>query len=977
MRRFPKVTCLAVLFLSIMARAQKAPAPAAEPLAPITINPVHDGDQEVTGNAHIANVTLTIQVNDAAGQNSIITNATGDFTFALSAAAKAGNYVSVAGASNGKTLSGHTTVLDPPVKLGKPTLTANLGDQSVTVARNPADAAVQSLTFHLTGVSAQKPDCAADNSGQCQISLDNKLKAGDTVSVHEEAPAAAQPGPVATAAITAPVLAKVAISAAAEGDQSITVTADKGDLGKNGLRIHVVVLGDPAGAAQEAHDCIPDSSSGQCVVKAAALQPNHVVEANATADGDAAGPKVDLRVTPRTALGKPTIKPPQAGDKTVNVTVNSGDKQTGLFLRAQVCSPGKDAADCASTSGDAMSCQPDDATNSCDIDLSTLTKGQTIVAWERLGSSARNPADGVAASTVADKAQIGLPIIGSIKETDPSVKISFSAADVKKWGSNLTAYLALFRSGDQIANKTCSPAAGQDNCTITLDNPLAADDVLHVYLNAAPPSAGAGTTAYPEQPGAEVLVNVAELGFDWGRVRAYFSLGTVFSRYTTAPASGSTTPNVTSSNFSSPDVFAGLDMDFNWYSSQLCIAFPFGEEQVKLATLADAAAQCNRRGGGAARSGYHNGMKRILSPLTPSKSGSAKSQAPSSAPGTTAPAAATRSTGTNVSPTSSSSESTAPSSTQAAPPSPPAAMLCTDDPLLLADLQFLYMLDTSKQMIPVRLTEIRGRLDAAGNQCAAAKRSGAGVDAAQATAAAALEDLRNISLTPAEAREVLNQFGYESTPGRAWMINSYVLDRLTQTSASNGFALATSPNSVHMEGGIYLPVYFGWSRWTYKDAPQAFYMAPIAKLGFDSLRSSATDPILLQTPGSGTSPGAGNYKNAVAALSRDVYRMMAFGGRLGMFRLSKVPSRAPEQVMTLDFTYGRYDNFFIQKYGDTTGAVRFPWRFAMNSMLKIPQTPMFIGADLNKGVGPDDLRIYIAARTDLSALLTKLIPSIK
>ena len=107
--------------------------------------------------------------------------------------------------------------------------------------------------------------------------------------------------------------------------------------------------------------------------------------------------------------------------------------------------------------------------------------------------------------------------------------------------------------------------------------------------------------------------------------------------------------------------------------------------------------------------------------------------------------------------------------------------------------------------------------------------------------------------------------------------------------------------------------------------------------------------------------------------------MMAIGGRLGLFQLSAMPNRAPESIMNVDFTYGRYDNFFVQKYSQppavATGGVRFPWRFGMSTRFQIPGTIFYIGSDLTKGVGPDSLSIYVGARADLSAMFGKLIPS--
>ena len=48
-------------------------------------------------------------------------------------------------------------------------------------------------------------------------------------------------------------------------------------------------------------------------------------------------------------------------------------------------------------------------------------------------------------------------------------------------------------------------------------------------------------------------------------------------------------------------------------------------------------------------------------------------------------------------------------------------------------------------------------------------------------------------------------------------------------------------------------------------------------------------------------------------------------------------------------------------------------RFEMTGLFKVPSTPMYIGMDLNKGVGPDNLTLFVGLRTDLSSLLSKLV----
>jgi hypothetical protein len=907
----------------------------------VKIAAIHDGDTTVTGTSPVPNVALTVKINGAPGPNTINANASGSFTFALASPAKGGNFVEVSGISGGKQLYGNVTVAAAPVKLTKPTISAKFGDNFIVVTRNSADASVAGLTIHLLQGPLSEPSCTPDDStGLCRITLPlGPLKVGDTVRVREEA--AIVQGLEAVATIPAPAaLAKPTISSVAEGDQSVTVTADKGDLTRTGLTVRVSVRNQNGAVAEaETHVCVPDSTNGQCSVKTGKLRRDQVVEASEFSDDGTTGPKTEARITARASLNKPSIKAVQGGDDTITVILNTNDKQAGILIGLRVCSDYLKDEPCQPLEGYDKTCAPDDSSGSCQIKLKEpVLAGDTIQAWETWQTSLPLAGDGIATFIVAPQAELGLPIIAPTKESDTTVKITLNSNDVKKWGTNLSVYLSRFSGGDQIANKTCAPAAGQDNCTITLDSPLAAGEVLHINVAVLVPAGSAAATVFPTKPGPEILVNVPELGFDWGRVRAYFSLGAVFSRSTTTTPAAGGTPATSDTNFSSPDVFAGLDIDFNWYSAQRCLAYPFGEEHVKLPTVADAAAQCGKRGGSASRGDYG---RRFFERLNIQNRQKDQKQQQSKVQ---------------------SSGSQHDLSLD--------AMEYTTDPSLLTMIEFLASIGTN---LPPRLETVKQDLQNAAEKMTADRRAAKSDRVHLIEMTKAFNQLKAVELTPQETREILTQFGYETYPQHGWMINSYVLNRLTQTSASNGFTLTNSPNSVHLEGGIYAPFYFGWSRWPYKGEPHALFLAPIGKLGFDSLRSSGTDPILLQAKSQGDS----NYANAVTALSKDIYRMMAFGGRLGMFTFSSTPNRAPEQIMTVDFTYGRYDNFFTQKFGDTTGAVRFPWRFGLNSRLKIPSTGFYVGADLTKGVGPDDLKIYVGGRADLSALLGKLIPSTK
>ena len=940
------------LWLGTAALMQTAPL-CAQSAPAIAINPVHDSDKTISGTSTVPSISLSLTVNGTAESTPQTADANGAFTFGLSAGVKTGNYIQVTGTSNGKTIPpGNTTVLAPAVTLSKPVISpAKITDTVITVTRASADASVSGLTITVSITPSKalvSNTCTPDDtSGICTVRLAptvSGLAAGDTISASEVS--GSTQGPAASFTIATPALQSPTISAATEGGQLITVTANKADLTQDGLAVNIVVP--KSDGTSLSLKCYPDTTSGQCTVSTGPLPANVTVQASESANATAPGPKVQAQVAAIAALGKPTITGVNDGDDAITVAVNSSDKQTGLTLTVLVCQAHAGGPCSPAITPDEThvrhSCTPADSGNSCTVQLPAtkpLLEGDTIVAWESFVAPYR-ASDPYATLAVGPRADLGILSIAPVKETDKTVLVTFNPNDVSRWGTSLTANISIYNAGSQVSAKTCTPTSGQNNCTVTLDSALAVGQVIHAYANAVAPASGAApSVALPKKPGPEVLVNVPELGFDWGRVRAYFSLGSVFSRATTA------TGTTTTTNFSSPDVYAGLDMDFNWYSSQDCLAYPFGDDHVKLATLADAAAECAGRG--SAKSKYA-GTRNDKQELTNAKMGAAMPNTANTA--------------------SVSNEQGFEALCENRPGSNTAAPFVTDKTLAVA-MEFLYCIQ--KNRLPQSLSNLRDILDSAAKTVNAASPKSPDLSAA-------LNQLASVTLTPAESQIILEQFGYEKAPKRGWMVNSYALTRLTQTQASNGFTLSTSSNSVHLEGGMYVPIYTSWMRWSYKGHPYTLFMAPIAKLGFDSLRLSGTDPIFAQPTSSTPSTLAqANYQNAVNALSKDVYRMMAFGGRLGLFELSPRPSRAPESIMNIDFTYGRYDNFFTETYtpstGTESGGVRFPWRFGLNSRLQIPGTIFYLGSDLTKGVGPDSLTIYVGARADLSALLTKLIPT--
>jgi hypothetical protein len=950
--------------------AQPAKPAATLVLSPIHINDVHDGDLTVGGIAPVPNVALTVKLNGVPGVSTSNSNATGMFAIVLPSAAKPGNFVEVSGkASNGTAIYGSATVgaaaaatTQPattpakPVTLSAPTIgAAHDGDATISVTRNSADASQAALNIHVKLLppavvpapgTAPNPiwegDCTPDSkTGQCSVTPNNPpLLSGQIISASETlSSGSASQATAATETVAAPQGLGAPAASGAEGTSTVTVTPNKSDAGRAGLRINVNII-DPsllsASQNQDSGSCAPDTAGDACTIALSKqLNGKWQIQAQEKA-GSALSAIITANVNPVAALGPPTVTAPFQGDPAVTVALNAADAAAvkapaKLKIDVQVQKAGQ------TTASDLGFCNPD-STNSCSINVPGLTKGDQVVAKEVIDGEMGRASDASATAKVGSQV-LGVPGVSKLVEGATSVNVSISDSDFANpdFKGKLSLSAEVY-NGDRIIpgqTFTCTPASSTpQSCTVSVAA-LVAGQTVHVREI---PTAGA--SGAPSQTGPEAIVDVNEIGYNWGRARAYFSAGAVFSRNNITTTSGVTT--LSASNFTSPNAFVAFDLDFNLLTKQSCLAASYVTKPVKLATLGRAIKECDIVSGSREES-----QKRSVSDTTPAATESKVATGPGDIKSQIAILEAAR----NSVPISDSST---------------ASIL----ELLLRAYNRVSSEGERETVIPARIRSAVQTDSAPAGQ----KNNSPNAPAYGAL----VNDLAGMELTTAEAEQLLAATGsFERRNTGGYMVNTYYDSKFTQTAASNGFALASSPNSFHVEGGIYAPIYMNRTRWNFDHQPYAIFFAPIAKLGFDSLRGSATDQLITLQSASATTPGQANLNNAVAALGRDVYRMMAFGTRLGFLRFAPTPNRAPETISYVDFTYGRFDNYFVQKYGGATGAIRFPWRFDMTGLLKVPLTPLYIGLDLNKGVGPDNLSLFIGLRTDMSSLLTKLVPAIQ
>jgi hypothetical protein len=209
-------------------------------------------------------------------------------------------------------------------------------------------------------------------------------------------------------------------------------------------------------------------------------------------------------------------------------------------------------------------------------------------------------------------------------------------------------------------------------------------------------------------------------------------------------------------------------------------------------------------------------------------------------------------------------------------------------------------------------------------------------------------------------------------------LNTYFEARLTQVPATTGQALPDlsisantilqSPQSGYVEAGVYAPFFFKSTRWQFRRRDNALFIAPLVKGGFQSVRGGSIDGLTVA------------QAQQAQIDSKDVYRFVAGGARIGHVQLPKGKGAAPELLSYIDVSAGRWDNLRVLKQDiqpvDGAG-FRYPLRFDVEGRLKIPYAPFFVGFGLNVGSGADDLRFLFGTRFDIGQLLTTLVPKLQ
>lgn len=217
--------------------------------------------------------------------------------------------------------------------------------------------------------------------------------------------------------------------------------------------------------------------------------------------------------------------------------------------------------------------------------------------------------------------------------------------------------------------------------------------------------------------------------------------------------------------------------------------------------------------------------------------------------------------------------------------------------------------------------------------------------------------------------------------------------------ASSNSTFLTSQKTANVTAGLYLPFFL--TRWVLDGNRYALSIAPIAKVGFNTLAAPTTQTVPLPN---GTGTTSQTFQN--------VYNFYAAGFRLINYKLTSQESRQPQVQTYFDFAFGRYSNLpsyichpvpagrtastftgsacgqYFPSMAGTIPAIdssKRLYRLDMEGLLEIPRVGAFIGIIANIGqrtVGasdldtafqpPDDVRFVFGYKTDVASLLKKL-----
>jgi hypothetical protein len=201
-----------------------------------------------------------------------------------------------------------------------------------------------------------------------------------------------------------------------------------------------------------------------------------------------------------------------------------------------------------------------------------------------------------------------------------------------------------------------------------------------------------------------------------------------------------------------------------------------------------------------------------------------------------------------------------------------------------------------------------------------------------------------------------------------------------QGSVTAGAAeIVQRPNSVLLAGEVYMPWWSEKMAWMHDGKENALFVAPIFRTGILAADTGpVTETITVKTVDGEDGP---EERKGDSNVFRHVFPFWSVGARLGHFALNaKRRDVAPELISYLDITYGRFDNFRLPRVISPTQSTIPPSvddeivkRFEIHGRFKIPETPLYVGFTGNVGHGPDDLRFFFGTRFDFSRAIARML----
>jgi hypothetical protein len=202
-----------------------------------------------------------------------------------------------------------------------------------------------------------------------------------------------------------------------------------------------------------------------------------------------------------------------------------------------------------------------------------------------------------------------------------------------------------------------------------------------------------------------------------------------------------------------------------------------------------------------------------------------------------------------------------------------------------------------------------------------------------------------------------------NSSGNSGSVTCTQADGSAVTASGSANTFVTTPKAAIVAGGLYFPIYLGRTSWEREGHRHALYFAPIFKGGLQTLVQSAQSSSSASVPSS--TLGAETF-----------FYFYSMGSRFGLYKFHDEDRNrvAPDQILYLDTTVGKYQNLPNYTSAGVASTGPLPWTVALEGRFNIPKVPVFLGfnSTTTVGQGTGDLRFLFGTSFDLGCLLQKV-----